>query len=272
MNPIKKNAYIILEQIIKNEYNQINNVDLEKITKLNPTDLSDAVDYLTSIRAIETIRTLGSAPFSFTAVFIKSRGKYLYHEHLTENSKSENDNLASTKRVHYPIGSPFGFTENDWKEVGLKKEEKKTLFVVLGKQFKSKYYDSYLLDKNIKKHFMDTIELYNQRKNKNITLSFKALSAGLGEHLFNDIARSIIESDIAVFETSDLNPNVMLELGVALTWGIRVIPVKSIGCKVPPSDVSGQTWVDYKDSGLEIGDRTFNIKLFEMIERVIDRK
>lgn len=34
----------------------------------------------------------------------------------------------------------------------------------------------------------------------NIGLVFKALSAGYGQHLFNEIAGDIISADIAVFE------------------------------------------------------------------------
>ena len=52
-----------------------------------------------------------------------------------------------------------------------------------------------------------------------VQLDFQSLAAGYGGHLFNKIARDIIGADIAVFETSNLNPNVMLEMGVALTWG-----------------------------------------------------
>ena len=67
------------------------------------------------------------------------------------------------------------------------------------------------------------------------TLNFCPLAAGYGEHLFNEIARDVISADIAVFDTSDLNPNVMLEMGVALTWGVRVLPIKAEGCPKPPS-------------------------------------
>jgi hypothetical protein len=66
-------------------------------------------------------------------------------------------------------------------------------------------------------------------------LVFRALAAGYGEHLFNQIARDIIAADIAVFETSDLNPTVMLEMGVALTWGVRVLPIKRVNEAIAPS-------------------------------------
>ena len=41
----------------------------------------------------------------------------------------------------------------------------------------------------------------------------------------------------------------MIELGVALTWGVRVLVIKAQGCPLPPSDISGHTWVEYRDSG-----------------------
>src|SRR2546425_1188080 len=78
---------------------------------------------------------------------------------------------------------------------------------------------------------------------------FEPLAAGYGEHLFNEIARDVISADIAVFDTSDLNPNVMIEMGVALTWGVRVLLIKEKNCPKPPSDISGQTWADYEENG-----------------------
>ena len=74
-------------------------------------------------------------------------------------------------------------------------------------------------------------------------LSLRGLRAGYGEHLFNEIARDVISADIAVFETST-NSNVMIEMGVALTWGRRVLPIKKKGARIP-SDISGQTSADY---------------------------
>jgi hypothetical protein len=104
------------------------------------------------------------------------------------------------------------------------------------------------------------------------TLNFRVLAAGYGEHLFNEIARDIIASDIAVFETSNLNPNVMLEMGVALTWGVRVLPIKMKGQPSPPSDISGQTWADYVENGAQFVDPHHLEKLVRMVERAIRKK
>ena len=94
-----------------------------------------------------------------------------------------------------------------------------------------------------------------------VSMKFKSLGAGYGGHLFNEIARDIISADIAVFDASDLNPNVMLERGVALTWGIPVLPIRASGRPSPPSDVSGQTWVEYEASGKKFLDADHRSKL-----------
>ncbi|MDD1696306.1 MAG: hypothetical protein LUQ54_05355, partial [Methanoregula sp.] len=64
-------------------------------------------------------------------------------------------------------------------------------------------------------------------------------------HLFNTIAANIIGSDVAIFDTSNNNPNVMIELGVSLTWGIRVLPIREQTSPDKPSDISGQTWIKF---------------------------
>lgn len=54
---------------------------------------------------------------------------------------------------------------------------------------------------------------------------FTASGRDMASTSFNEIARDVISADIAVFETSDQNSNVMIEMGVALTWGRRVLPI-----------------------------------------------
>ncbi|MES1225410.1 MAG: hypothetical protein ABUT20_58555, partial [Bacteroidota bacterium] len=105
-----------------------------------------------------------------------------------------------------------------------------------------------------------------------INLDFKPLSAGYAEHLFNQIAREIISSDIAVFETSDLNPNVMIETGVALTWGKRVLLIKNRNCPIPPSDISGQTYADYNSNAEQFLSSNHEQQMIGMIGRAVMKK
>jgi hypothetical protein len=100
----------------------------------------------------------------------------------------------------------------------------------------------------------------------------RTLRAGYGEHLFNEIARDVISADIAVFETSDHNSNVMIEMGVALIWDRRVLPIKKKGRPKPPSDISGQTWADYDAQTYRFIDEHHHENLTSMVRRVLRRK
>lgn len=177
------------------------------------------------------------------------------------------------KRPPTPIGSPYGFNDEDWLIVAARKEKADTLYAILGFQFQSKYYESEQLKSNVRDMFAETIKEYSSLPGTMpLALDFRPLAAGYGEHLFNEIARDIISADIAVFETSDLNPNVLLEMGVALTWGVMVLPIKTEGAQRPPSDISGQTWANYRDHAFEFLDPDHKRKLLCMVKRAISKK
>jgi hypothetical protein len=172
-----------------------------------------------------------------------------------------------------PIGSPYGFLDHDWEIVAERRGDADRLNVVLGYQFSSTFYNSNELVRNVEAMFEKAVRDYGNLPTAiPATLSFRPLSAGYGEHLFNEIARDIISADIAVFDTSDLNSNVMIELGVALTWGVRVLVLRNAGCPKPPTDISGQTWADYTGSGSAFSDPTHAEKLVRMVERAIRKK
>jgi len=273
MNPIEENAVKILTSLIEEKVREAQGEQIRQITGLSPEDINDAVAYLKDLGAVEVVKWLGTAPYNFGAVMVNSRGKYLYHEIKKKTDKMEKEKKLLPERPVNPVGSPYGFTDDDWEFVSLRREDRSTLNVVFGLQYKSKYYNTDQLINNIKEHFQKAIEMYNKKHPKeNVTLQFEKLTAGYGEHLFNTIARSIIGSDIAVFEVSDQNPNVMIELGVALTWGVRVLPLREKGSPKPPTDISGQTWIEYEESGRKIIDEEFHKKLEKMIERAISKK
>jgi hypothetical protein len=197
------------------------------------------------------------------------RGKGKEKDKLEKGRREE---FLPEELVH-PVGSPYGFPDIDWRSIFLKREDKGKLFVVFGLQYKSQFYNSDLLIRNIYEYFQKTVKMYNEKHpESDIVLEFEKLTAGYGEHLFNTIVRDIISSDIAIFEISDQNPNVMIELGVALTWGVCMLPLKEKNSPEPPSDISGQTWIEYKRSGEKILDKEFHKKLMKMIERIIAKK
>jgi hypothetical protein len=51
-----------------------------------------------------------------------------------------------------------------------------------------------------------------------------------------------------------------------------VLPIKQEGQPVPPSDVSGQTWADHRDSCAAFVDPDHEQKLVRMIERALRKK
>lgn len=273
---IQENAAIILESLAKFPRDsfgrsEVDGNQLAARTNLIPMEINDAVTLLVSSGYAEWIQTLGTAPYNFHSVSITPLGRYEY-ERLQDQTKKETV-IAEVIRPPVPIGSPYGFHDEDWEIVSLRKADQNKLFVVLGYQFNSAYFDSDKLRNNIERMFKRAVDEYNKKPESiKIDLSFKPLAAGYGEHLFNEIARDIISADVAVFETSDMNANVMIEMGVALTWGVRVLPIKRNDRPKPPSDISGQTWADYQESGEQFIDPEHHAKLLSLVERAARKK
>jgi len=275
-NPIEKNVNLILHALGKKRRTDayFTGIELAKQTNLQPNEINNAIDLLADHRLVEVLEAYGMAPYHFQFVTITSRGLYelerIDKEAATE-SKEEEKRLSVPPPI--PIGSPYGFTEADWEIVTERKSKRDELRVIFGCQFESKNYDTALLNSNVQSNFQRAINEFNKKTNvTKVTLHFQQLAAGYGEHLFNEIAREIISADIAVFDTSDLNSNVMIEMGVALTWGVRVLPIKKEGCPKPPSDISGQTWTDYRNSAAEFVDPSHDAKILAMIERASRKK
>jgi hypothetical protein len=223
------------------------------------------------IKVISHLFALVNSPYGIRSFL----GRYSFHKIREEMNKSEKggEKRLLLERSINPVGSPYGFIDDDWDFIYLRKEDWSTLYVVLGFQFKSDYYITNQLVNNISEHLQKAVTLYNSKHpGDEITMHFEILTAGYGEHLFNTVARSIISSDISIFEVSDQNSNVMIELGVALTWGVRTIPLRERNSPEPPSDISGHTYIVYEKSGKKILDKEFHKKLVKMIEKTILRK
>jgi hypothetical protein len=248
--------------------------DIQEATGLPPGRINDAVGLLRQNDFLEGFDYFGTRPFEFGQTRLTSLGRFEYQRLSSATAPESGNAVPSVERLPVPIGSPFGFTDLDWEHVSSERGKTGQLRVVLGYQFESPHYDAERLVVNLRSHFDTALAIYNERSrgNPSVQLVFEPLSAGLGEHLFNDIVRAIISADVAVFETSDLNPNVMIELGVALTWGTRVLPVKQHERPRPPSDISGQTWADYEESGNQFVDPEFGPKLVALVERAHRKK
>ncbi len=277
MNPIEQNAIKILKHLVENNLQQAYKDDIAKALGISSIDAYDAMSYLEDIGAISHHKFLEGKSIGM----LTSRGKFIYHDMMEKekqasaaaNSTEQATSAQLPERPINPVGSPYGFEDEDWEYVAVHQKEKEKLSIVLGLQFESKFYNTSELEENFKNHFLKALSSFNQSEKKSsAALEFKKLQAGYGEHLFNKIARDILAADITVFEASDLNPNVMIELGVALTWGKRVLPIREKTSQMLPSDISGQTWLSYEDSGKKILDQGFEEKLVEMIRRAMMKK
>lgn len=298
---IQDNAYRILKFLYERQKELGDDVyvgaeDVKNGTGLTVVQVNDAVDLLHESKLVERLQTMGTAPYRFNSVLITARGKYEVERRrsieralishggdilpaqtsaeMTPSSVAEWLQLVSRSlKPPVPVGSPYGFKAEDWEYVSGKKAQKYVLHVVLGCKFESSHYDTGELKKNIKEMFEQAANRFNrENQGQSIKVEFIPLHAGYGEHLFNTIARDIISSDIAAFETSDLAPNVFIEVGVALTWGSRVFLIKKDGCPDPPSDISGQTFAAYKNDAKEFVDPDHQEKLYRMVEQAIRRK
>jgi len=246
---------------------------LQGLTGLSPSEINNAVSILRDKGLVEWRQYLGTAPFKFGHVSITARGRFEREQTQKGESTVHEEAVQVIQRPATPVGSPYGFTDQDWETVAEAKSRSNELRIVLGCQFESEHYNTELLKTNVRDMLQKAVEEYNTGPGViKVSLIFKPLTAGYGEHLFNEIARNIISSDIAVFETSDLNPNVMLEMGVALTWDVRVLPIKKEGQPKPPSDISGQTYADYRNSAAEFTDSDHHNKLLRMVERAARKK
>lgn len=280
---IQEDMFVVLSSLCNKPRSErgeeyIQNSELQELTDLPPERLNDAVALLVDNGYLEWLRTMGMAPYNFRDVMLTAHGRYEYErvisaESQKETQESQNKTQQFITQPPVPVGSPFGFTDLDWEIVSEAKSETDKLNVVFGYAFESENYETELLSNNIESLFDSAVKDFNKKPGIiKISLNFQNLAAGYGEHLFNEIVRDIIASDIAVFETSDLNPNVMLEMGVALTWGVRVLPIKEEKCSEPPSDISGQTWANYQNNGGVFLDPDNANKIVRMIERAMRKK
>ena len=267
--------------------------ELQQALDIGPERLNAVIDQLSNTGLIKRYNYIETSPYSFGHVRISSRGIY-----ELERRKSYKKAISDLKPVNFdtqikvsdfeslmksllelkelkpptPVGSPYGFTDYDWELVSSRKSDLSTLYMVLGTKFVSSYYDTKALRQNIWELVKKGVKKYNIVNKTEISLNFIILKAGLGEHLFNQIARDIISSDIAIFDTSDLTPNVFLEIGVALTWGSRVFLIKHKDAPNPSSDISGHTYTEYSDNASDLIDEAHIESVFRMVERALWKK
>jgi hypothetical protein len=130
MNPIEQNALYILKILVENDIKRTSGKIIKEETDFDSESINDAIDYLEDLNAIDVLRAMGTTPYNFYNIKVTSRGRYLYHEIFSDQSGSiigkmpaneEKLTKSLPERPLNPVGSPYGFTDEDWESVALKK-------------------------------------------------------------------------------------------------------------------------------------------------------
>lgn len=139
----------------------------------------------------------------------------------------------------------------------------KRIRIFVGYQFCSAYYE---ID-DIK--FM--MEKLKERlyKTQNILLEVKFGELPVGNILWNEIIDSISKADITIFDISENNPNVMIEVGLSYGFKKNVLLLKnkeSLEAYPKPSDLSGTIIIEYENK-----ENLASEKILNALERGIIR-
>jgi hypothetical protein len=225
---MEKDATAVLRFVAATQHQSAEGPRIQDGTGLPPERINDAVALLEMNGYAEVMKWMGTVPFEFGQIDITPLGRFeLQSLDEPENGEPAEAQAqpASVARSPIPRGSPYGFEAQDWEFVETELSRRGLLKVVLGHPWESEHFDVAALKANLETQFADVLAAYESEPGSDAAaLDFVPLKGGYGEHLFNEIARDIISADIAIFDTSDLNSNVMIEMGVALTWVCGYIP------------------------------------------------
>jgi hypothetical protein len=124
---------------------------------------------------------------------------------------------------------------------------KKRIKVFAGYQFKSNYFKRSKLDEALS-WAAQTVSNDFSTENYIIEVQYEPVDITPGSILINELKSLIISSDICVFEVSDLNQNVFIELGIALGNNKPTIMLRNTSVGEDnrlPSDLSGIVYHKY---------------------------
>jgi hypothetical protein len=134
---IEKDAFRVLEVLVSAPRDQdIDGHAIVRLTGLEPGSVNDAVSLLVDSDYGEWIQELGTAPFDFSGISITPRGRYEYQRitaskeedsHMLKQEVQDITNGPVPSRAVIPVGSPYGFTDEDWEIVTERKSSIDTL-------------------------------------------------------------------------------------------------------------------------------------------------
>ena len=138
---VEENAVIVLEALYhespktKGEF-EIDGKRVQELTELTAQEINDAVSILIDAGYVEWLQYMGTSPFDFGSVWITPRGKLEYERAKKEQEQGSADMKTIIHEPIIPVGSPYGFQDEDWEIVAEKKSLDNMLSVVFGYQFK----------------------------------------------------------------------------------------------------------------------------------------
>ena len=96
---VQENAGVILEALYSESSNvssqfEIDGERIQKLIKINPQEINDAVSILFDAGYIDWLQELGTHPFDFSCVWITPRGKVEY-----ERMNKETEQVSSTAKT-----------------------------------------------------------------------------------------------------------------------------------------------------------------------------
>ena len=132
---------------------------IREATNLSPSEINDAINLLIAQGLVEWLQTLGTYPFEFARVTITPRSRYGIERRGTVGAQAERG-IAPTLPPT-PVGSPYGFTHEDWEIVTERKSNQQELRVGLGSPFQSNHFDVNRLRRNARDMFQKAVDEYN---------------------------------------------------------------------------------------------------------------
>lgn len=88
MDPIGKNAELILKELVESDLESFTGSKIEKLTKLSPSVINEVVDYLEDIDILNVLHYDGITDYEFGYVGVTPKGLELYKKIFSENNKN----------------------------------------------------------------------------------------------------------------------------------------------------------------------------------------
>jgi hypothetical protein len=172
--------------------------------------------------------------------------------------------------------SPFlAFKRDELEKLEQRQRSKKKLYVRFGYQWLddsggTKKHLSIALRNKLRLIFEDASKTENTN---GYTLNYASLRGEAGKPLLHRIVFDILSADLLFFDVTEINANVMFELGIAYAANARLFLLRKNGAKKQlPSDLAGLTYSDYELGRDLVVDSFFEQDVKSVMQKTIKTK